>query len=147
MSPFYVLLAVAAGVALSVQIGVNNTLRGAVGSPVLSALASFIVGSLCLLVYAVVTRAPWPSAQQLGTVPAWGWLGGALGAYYIASSIAAAPRLGAAGLVSIVVTTQLLASLALDHFGAIGFARHALNVPRVLGALLLIGGVALIVRN
>ena len=147
MSPFYVLLAVAAGVALSVQVGVNNALRAAVGSPVLSALASFTVGSVCLLIYAVVTRAPWPSAQQLGAVPPWGWLGGALGAYYIASTIAAAPRLGAAALVSIVVTTQLLASLALDHFGAIGFARHALNVPRALGALLLIGGVTLIVRN
>ena len=52
-----------------------------------------------------------------------------------------------AGLISIVVAAQLVASLALDHVGAIGFARHANTGPRVLGALLLIAGVALIVRN
>lgn len=142
-----VLLAAAAGAALSVQVGVNNALRAVLGSPIVAALVSFVVGSVGLLAYALATRAPWPSMRLVSSVPAWAWLGGLLGAYYIGTTVAVAPRLGAAGLISIVVAAQLIASLALDHFGAVGFARHAINGPRVLGALLLIAGVALIVRN
>lgn len=39
---------------------------------------------------------------------------------------------------------QILASLVLDHFGLFGLVERQLTTPRVLGALLLIGGVALI---
>lgn len=147
MTLLYWLLAAVAGAALSVQVGVNNALRAVLGSPVVASLVSFLVGSACLLAYTLATRTPWPSAQQIGAVPAWAWLGGLLGAYYIGTVVAVAPHLGAAGLVSVVVTAQLLASLAMDHFGAIGFAPHAINAPRVLGALLLIAGVTLIARN
>jgi transporter family-2 protein len=147
MTSLYVLLTVAAGVAISIQVGVNNALRSFLGSPILAAFFSFIVGSACLLTYAMVTRSPWPSMQVISKVPAWAWLGGALGAYYIATAIFAAPKLGAASLISIVVTAQLITSLTLDHFGMIGFAQHSINAWRVLGAVLLIAGVTLIVRN
>uniref|UniRef100_UPI0019D0043D DMT family transporter n=1 Tax=Pseudomonas viridiflava TaxID=33069 RepID=UPI0019D0043D len=39
---------------------------------------------------------------------------------------------------------QILASLLLDHFGLFGLIERQLTTPRVLGALLLIGGVVLI---
>ncbi len=148
MLHFYVLLAIAAGAALSIQVGVNNALRaGLGGSPVLAASVNFAVGWICLLAFALATRTPWPSMQVASSLPVWVWLGGMLGAYYVASTISAAPHLGAATLISIVVAAQLLTSLLLDHFGVIGFARHSINTWRVLGAILLVTGVTLIVRN
>ncbi|WP_019143097.1 DMT family transporter [Noviherbaspirillum massiliense] len=147
MNLLSVLAAIAAGAALSIQVGVNNSLRSIIGSPILAAFVSFSVGSLCLLAYALLTRAPWPSLQTVSKVPVWAWLGGALGAYYIATSIFVAPKLGAASLISILVTAQLCTSLILDHFGAVGFAQHSINAWRIFGALLLVGGVVLIVRN
>lgn len=147
MTYFYVLLAIAAGAALSIQVGVNNALRTHLGSPIVVALVSFAVGSFCLLAYAVLLRSPWPSMEVIAKVPAWAWAGGALGAYFVASTITAAPHLGAASLISIIVTAQLLTSLALDHYGLISFAQHSMNVWRMLGALLLIAGVLLIVKN
>ena len=148
MLHFYMLLAVAAGAALSIQVGVNNALRAGLGSsPVLAALVSFAIGWICLMGYALATRTPWPSMQVASSLPVWMWLGGVLGAYYVASTISAAPHLGAANLISIVVAAQWLTSLVLDHFGALGFARHGINAWRVLGALLLVAGATLVVRN
>lgn len=143
----YLLLAFLAGVVLPVQVGVNNMLRVGIGNSVLAALISFAVGALCLLGWAFLSQAHWPSAASLARLPVWAWVGGALGAFYVAISIFLAPRIGAANLISIAIAAQLLASLLLDHYGAIGFAQHSINLWRVFGAMLLIAGCLLIVRN
>lgn len=146
MQTWYVLLAIAAGAVLPLQVGVNSTLRQGIGSPVVAALISFAVGSACLLAYAIASRAAWPSAQMLGKLPAWAWIGGALGAYYVATAILVAPKLGAANLVCLTITAQLLTSLLLDHYGLIGFVQHGINTARVAGALLLVAGTVMIVK-
>ncbi len=147
MTYLYALLAFFAGVFLPIQVGVNNSLRAGVGSPLVASFISFLVGSACLLAYALAVRTPWPTPAALGSLPAWTWLGGALGAFYVTISIMVAPKLGAANLVAITVAAQLIASLALDHFGAIGFAQHSINLWRIAGALLLLAGTVLIIRN
>ncbi len=140
------LLALGVGVGLVFQVGMNVTLRGVLLSPTVAALISFLVGSLALLLYVLLTGAPWPARAQLGAVPLWAWFGGVLGAFYVASSIIVGPRLGAAALLALIVLGQLLASLVFDHFGWLGFAQHPLTLTRLFGAMLLFGGVLLIVR-
>jgi transporter family-2 protein len=147
MTYLYIFLALIAGAVLPLQVGVNNMLRHGLGSPILAALISFAVGSVCLLAYAVLVRTPLPSMQEASRLPVWAWLGGALGAYYVAMTIFVAPQLGAANLITLTVTTQLIMSLVLDHYGLIGFVQHSINVWRVSGAILLIVGTLLIVRH
>jgi transporter family-2 protein len=57
-----------------------------------------------------------------------------------------APRLGAATLVAALVAGQMVASLALDHFGWVGFTVHPIDPWRLLGAALIVGGVVLVQR-
>jgi bacterial/archaeal transporter family-2 protein len=140
-------LAFLAGVVLITQVGVNSTLRASLGSPVVAALLSFIVGSVALLAFILLTRAPWPGRAQLLAAPAWSWLGGVLGAFYVVSTVIAGPRLGAAAFLALVVLGQLMTSLLLDHFGWLGFTQHSLTPLRVVGALLLFGGVLLIIHR
>jgi len=147
MQTLLYLLALAAGVVLIVQVGVNTTLRGAVGSPVMAALISFVVGSAALLIFLLLARAPWPGRAQLLAVPGWAWLGGVLGAFYVVSTIVAGPRLGAAALLALIVLGQLVTSLLVDHFGWLGFPQHPLTWLRLTGALLLFGGVLLVVHR
>lgn len=147
MTYWYILLAFIGGTFLPVQVGVNNTLRSGVGNSVLASFISFAVGTLCLLVYLLAMRAPWPALQALTRLPAWAWLGGALGAYYVTTSIFIAPKLGAANLIAITVAAQLFMSLLLDHYGAIGFTQHGINGWRIAGALLLVAGSVLILKN
>jgi transporter family-2 protein len=146
MQSLYYLLGLGVGAGLVVQVGMNSTLRSLLGSPIVAALISFLVGSLALAVYAGLARTPLPLRAQLGAVPAWAWLGGVLGAFYVASSVIVGPRLGAATLLALVVLGQLGTSLLVDHYGWLGFPHHPLNSVRVLGAVLLFGGVLLITR-
>jgi transporter family-2 protein len=55
-----------------------------------------------------------------------------------------ARELGAATLTALVITGQLLSSVALDHFGLLGFELHAAGVGRLGGCVLLLAGTALI---
>jgi transporter family-2 protein len=43
-----------------------------------------------------------------------------------------------------IVTGQMLASVALDHFGWVGFPQHSATLPRLVGAVFVVVGVALI---
>jgi transporter family-2 protein len=72
------------------------------------------------------------------------WAGGAFGVCFISLALMLLPKLGASGFVALALAGQMLASLMLDHFGLFGLAERQLTTPRVVGALLLMGGVALI---
>jgi transporter family-2 protein len=140
------LLALAAGVLLPVQAGVNAQLRSVVGSPLTAALVSFLVGTAGLGTAAVIFRAPTTLRAAWAVAPWWLWVGGLIGALYVVATIVLAPRLGAATLVAAVVAGQMIASLLLDHYGLLGFPTHPLNGLRVLGAALVIVGVILVQR-
>jgi len=71
-------------------------------------------------------------------------VGGAFGAFYVAASIVAAPRLGAAALVAAIVAGQSIASVVVDHYGWVGFEPKPVNAGRLLGMALVGTGVALV---
>ena len=54
------------------------------------------------------------------------------------------PQLGAATFFALLVTGQMLGSLAFDHFGLLGVRVHPAGMIRFAGAALLIIGVVLI---
>jgi len=105
---------------------------------------SFLVGLLFLLIAAAFVSRPLPSWGRLGDAPWWVWLGGALGAFYVVGSIVAAPKLGAATLIGLVVAGQSLASLVVDHFGWVGFETKHVTPGRLAGMALVGVGVALV---
>jgi transporter family-2 protein len=142
-----VLVAILVGVFLPVQAGVNSQLRMGVGNPLLAALISFAVGTIALLGLNIALRVPLPTSEAATRFPWWHWVGGLLGAAYIYLAIVLAPRLGAATLVAAIVTGQMMASLILDHYGWVGFPQQPITSTRVVGALLVIGGVLLIQRR
>jgi transporter family-2 protein len=146
MQSLLYLLGLGVGIGLVVQVGMNSTLRATLGGALVAALISFLVGSAALAAFIAVTRTPLPSREQFAAVPPWAWLGGVLGAFYVASSVIVGPKLGAATLLALVVLGQLGTSLLVDHFGWLGFAQHPLTLLRLAGAALLFAGVLLITR-
>ena len=140
----YLLFAFAGGVALPFQAGINAELADWLGSPVRAAFVSFLVGTLVLLVAATLVFKALPSWDRLGDAPWWVWVGGALGAFYVAASIVSAPKLGAATLIALVVAGQGLASLVVDHFGWVGFEPKHITAGRIAGIALVGAGVALV---
>ena len=139
----YLLFALLAGAMLPFQFGINAQLAEWVGGSVRAALVSFLVGAVALFLAALHTvRDGWP--ERVGDGPWWIWIGGLLGAFYVLGSIVTAPKLGAATLVALILAGQAIASLLVDHFGWVGFEQHPLTAVRVVGVLLLAGGVALV---
>jgi len=141
---FFLLLALAAGVLLPVQAGLNAQLRSALGSPIAAALVSFLVGTAGLATIALLLRTPLPVGRAWAATSPWQWSGGLIGAVYVLAAIVLAPRLGAATLIAAVVAGQMITSLVLDQYGLVGFPVHSMTLVRLLGAALVIAGVILI---
>ena len=72
--------------------------------------------------------------------------GGIFGAIFIGLSIITIPKLGGAAYIAILVTGQMIAALVVDHFGWLGIPERHIDLPRVLGVALLVGGVVLMRR-
>lgn len=147
MKGLFAAAALLSGAALAFQVGFNNGLRARVGHPMIAALISFGVGMVALAAYVAAARPAVPGVRELARAPWWIWMGGLVGAVYVACAAAFAARLGAAGWLALVVAGQILTSLAMDHFGLVGFERQPITAARLVGAALLLAGVALVLRR
>ena len=147
MSFALAVLAFSIGVLLPVQVGVNVELARHIHSPVLAALISFLVGSICLIFSVAFLKIPFPSWVNMISLPSWLWSGGLIGALVVLGSILAGPKIGALALVSLLLTGQLIASIVIDHFGLLGFSIHKMDFQRFLGIILLVGGFLLIRKS
>jgi bacterial/archaeal transporter family-2 protein len=144
MSVLIALAAALAGVLNTVQAGANTTLSRALDQPIAAALVVSAVNAVVYLAVGLVVGAGWPGGQRIAAAPWWAWLGGLMGAAYVLAVIYLAQRLGAAVFTGITVTAAILTSTALDHFGWVGFAQHSAGPWRILGCVLMIGGLSLV---
>ena len=140
------LLTISAGVSVVIQQALNANLRTELNSAAWSGFMSYFLGIIFMVCLAAVLRDPIPSANTIARVPLWAWGGGILGAIFVAISIVTIPKLGGAGYIALLVTGQMIAGLALDQFGWLGIPERQVDLPRLLGVVLLIGGVVLIRR-
>ena len=138
------LLALGAGISVAVQQVLNGNLRAALNSPGWAGLVSYLGGLLTMVVVLVVRREPVPSWNLVTATPWWAWSGGLLGGVFILLMILLLPSLGAATLLALVVAGQMIAGIAMDHFGVFGLPAHPVSVSRLIGIALVIGGVLLI---
>ncbi|HEX8417052.1 MAG TPA: DMT family transporter [Methylobacterium sp.] len=138
-------LALLAGIANAVQPGPNATLAKALTQPFAAGLVVVIVSGSTLLIAGLVSgRLALPTYAQAAEVPWWGWLGGMLGALLILSQLFVAQQIGAAPFLGILVTAGVVTSITLDHFGLVGFREHPASLWRILGGILMVGGVAMV---
>jgi len=99
-----------------------------------------------MALFALGLREPIPSVAITGRVPWWAFSGGLFGAIFIGLAIFLVPKLGAATFIVLLVTGQMLASVMFDHFGWLGLTQRPIDLPRLMGIALLIGGCVLIRR-
>jgi transporter family-2 protein len=111
MKWFSVMLAFVAGAVLPLQAGINSQLKGYAGSAVVSAFISFLVGTMALFALAFGLRLPWPSLSVLAQAPWWAWTGGLMGAVLVYLAMVLAESLGAAVMVALIITGQMVVSV------------------------------------
>ncbi len=132
---------------LPVQAAFNGALNRAFGSPLLVVLISLSGSAVFIVAVGLACgQLSLPGAGRAALVPWWAWPAGVCGAIYLSSQPLVAPRLGAATYMSLAVTGQITAALALDHFGALHLPQHNASPLRILGVLIMAAGVVLIAR-
>lgn len=146
MSPSagWLLFALAGGMALAVQAGLNGGLGRLLGHPLWATLTSLAVSVATVVPVILILRLKLPAGDVAARAPWWLWTGGVLGAFYVTAALATAPRLGVTTAVAAVITGQLIMSLVIDHFGLLGLDRQPVDLSRLAGVILLLGGLFLI---
>ncbi|MCB5196136.1 DMT family transporter [Deefgea salmonis] len=145
MTYLYSLFALTIGLIIPLQAAINNQLKSIIGhSTLLAALVSFSVGTLALLCISLATGQKISALAQLPKAEPWMLLGGLLGAVFVFGTTLIAPKLGAATMLSLIITGQIIASMLFDRFGWFAMPMKDLSWPRLLGAALIIVGVLLV---
>ena len=140
----FLLLAVIAGMMMPTQAAINNKLALTANSPILAAFVSFIVGTIGLFIYIVATGIPLGNLADAKNAPPIAWIGGLLGAFFVAATVALVPRLGVALMFSLVIAGQMVVTLVIDHFGILDVPVKQISLMRVVGVTLITIGVILI---
>jgi len=144
MTLLLVLIAVGMGSLLAIQAGINAQLRVRTGDAIQAAMISTCVSTITLVLVTLARRRPFAPLHQLTDGPWWIWIGGILGAVIVALTLVLVTRLGGAVLFASSILGQLVAAMAIDHYGLFGVPQHSVNAQRIAGAAMLVGGVILI---
>lgn len=147
MQTFFFFLPIIAGTFIATQAGVNSQLRASVGSPVVAAFISFLVGTIVLGILILGLQQPIPNWKNLSEAGWSSYLGGFLGAGFVMINIVSAQRIGAGSLFALLVTGQLITALVYDQFGWLGFKQNSVTPIRIVGVVLLIAGAYLVSRR
>lgn len=140
----YVVAALVTGALVPLQLTFNAQLGQATRNAFSASLIVFLVGTLALAGIVIATRTALPPLDTLLAAPRTIWLGGLIATLYIVAIVVLTPRLGVGLTVGLILVGQLFAGLLLDHLGAFGNPRHALNLWRIGGFAMMVAGVAAI---
>ncbi|EFQ65436.1 MULTISPECIES: DMT family transporter [Pseudomonas] len=143
----FILLSLFAGFAVPLQAGTNAKLGNLLGHPLWATAVSLLVSLAVLILIIIVTKAPRPNLAAIQEGPWWIWMGGVAGVFYITVALLMAPRLGALNFIMAVLVGQLVVSIAIDYFGLMGFPKQSLNINKVVGAVVVIGGFLITTRT
>ena len=167
MDALLLLLAFGAGIAAATQILVNGALgeeRGVpeallvsvtvtYGSAVLFMLMRFLVMGdlnldtpvaplLYLLPLALIVVLAF--LGLMGGLPWYYFLGGLVGALIVATAALSGPRIGIGTTSAAMIAGQMVGAMLFDHLGLLDQAKDPVDALKVTGALLIVGGVALV---
>ena len=124
----------------------NGALRQAIANPWLASVISFLpVVALLVCLFLCLPR-PLPTAEGIASMPWWAPLGGLVGALAVVAGLVFVDKVGAGAFAGLTITANILMSLLIDKFGWFGMEVHPLGGWRMLGAALMIGGIALVAK-
>ena len=137
-----VALCAVAGLSGAVQVAVMGELGSRVGVAPAVAFSGLVTLVLALAGLLAVRRSV-GGLVDVVREPIWLWTGGAISLLIILAMTVAAPRIGAAATIAIVIAGNLVMGTTIDRYGLFGLEQIPLTWPRVLGILLLATGASL----
>ena len=133
-----------AGMLQAAGAAMGGELNKSLHNPWLATSLSFMLVLFVTAALFVCMPKPLPTVGDFATMPWWAPLGGIVGAVAVFAGFTFIQKLGAGPVNGVTITANILASLAIDHFGLLRMEQHVMNPMRFAGAVLMIAGVTLI---
>lgn len=134
-----------AGGLVALQPPANSALAKHVGD-LAAAFVSLVISTAIIAVLLLATGQP-GRLSGLTSFKLEYAVGGLAGATVVLVSLIAVTRLGAGGLVTVLVAAQVLISVLADRFALYDLPRVDITAVRVIGLMLVIGGTVLVTRK
>jgi transporter family-2 protein len=142
MIPFIVL----GGALQTCGAAMNGQLFKHLVNPWLASAVSFAVITVFFVAAFLIVHRPLPSAEDVASMPWWAVIGGLVGAVQVYAGLTLVNKVGAGTFMGITVTSALIMSLVLDHFGWLRLDPHPITAWRAVGGALMVCGVVLIAK-
>ena len=124
-------------------IGILNARVGrALGEPIYATVIVFFIAILIALLVSVVFGKSSLATQNLQNLVPFDFGAGLIVAFYVISATVLAPKIGVANFIVMAVSSQILFSLLIDHYGLFGAPVKPVSVTQLFGAVLLLIGLA-----
>lgn len=134
-------IAIFIGMCVCLQPVFNNNVSKSVGTyeaALISITITFILITCIALIFGKGDFGKWSE------VPKYFYFAGTFGVVVVVGSIFSIRLLGPAMAISIVIFAQIFMSVILEHFGLFGVEQVSINFTRIIGVLLMIGGIIFI---
>jgi bacterial/archaeal transporter family-2 protein len=125
----------------------NGQLNKSLVNPYLASSVSFAVITFFFIALFFAMPHPLPGLADIQALPWWAVFGGLVGAVQVFAGLTLVHRVGAGTFMAITVSSALIASLAVDHFGWFRMEVHPVSPLKLGGAILLITGVICMTRK
>ena len=135
------LIAVIAGLLMSMQGVFNTQVTKTTGMWVANAFVQFTAFLVCIAIWAISDRTSF--GTLLKVEPRYMLIGGILGAGITYTVIKAMDMMGPAKAVMMIVTAQILVAYLIELFGLFGVEKQPFSWRKVIGILLAAGGIIL----
>jgi transporter family-2 protein len=143
---FATTIAIAAGVAGSVQIALLGTLGQRIGELETAAFA-FVLTVVAGVTMLLVARRSLSGLVDAVHQPMWLWLGGLAGVFVVTAIVITGPRIGIVATSALLIAGQLAAATVIDRYGWFGVERVPVSWERLVGLSLLVAGALLTLRR
>jgi transporter family-2 protein len=131
------------GVILSLHLSMNAQVGVILKN---SRMANAIFWTIGAITAIIIGLSGWDPAvfTQLKNVPAWLFIAGAMGAALVFGIAWTIPQISAGAAFVLMIAGQVIAGMIFSHFGLLGSPVERISLIKILGVLLLIGGVGII---
>jgi transporter family-2 protein len=143
----FLALAFITGALIPIQAATNTAFSKAVGNPFSTGIMVFIIGLVSMVVFLLLTGKGFPSSKQLSAAPAYGYLGGLIVAIYVVMITILVPRIGVGTAIALIVTGQIFCAVVIDHFGLFGVHMRQVDLQRLFGMALMVGGIYFVMKK
>ncbi|MGI3185263.1 DMT family transporter [Nioella aestuarii] len=144
MSIHLIALSLLMGAIISIYLPMITQTARILGSGPMANVPFFAIALISSVIIAVASGSRMEQFRSIGTLPLWLLTAGVMSAGMIIGSSFLIPRIGIGAFFVLLVSGQVLAGLVFGYFGLFGVPASDLTMGKVLGAVLVIGGVYLV---